>query len=183
MFELNIPEQEFYDYENEEFVTLEAVTLELEHSLVSLSKWESKWEKPFLDDRKKTDAESVDYVRCMITTKNYDPAVLSRLDSGQVEQISEYIDAKMTATWFNEPKKPSGKKEVITAEIIYYWMISLTIPFECQHWHLSRLLTLIKVCNEKNTPAKDRKKMSRSEMASRNRELNAQRRAQMNSSG
>lgn len=184
MFELNIPEKEYYDYENEEFVTLEAVTLELEHSLVSLSKWESKWEKPFLDDHKKTDAESVDYVRCMITTKNYDPSVLSRLGSDQVEQISEYIDAKMTATWFNEHKsRPTGKKEVVTAELIYYWMISLTIPFECQHWHLSRLLTLIKVCNEKNTPEKDRKKMSRSELAARNRELNAQRRAKMNSTG
>lgn len=184
MFELNIPEKEYYDYENEEFVTLEAVTLELEHSLVSLSKWESKWEKPFLDDHKKTDAESVDYVRCMVTTKNYDPSVLSRLGSDQVEQISKYIDAKMTATWFNESQsKAPGKKEVITAELIYYWMISLTIPFECQHWHLNRLLTLVKVCNLKNQPEKGGKKMGRAEMASRNRALNEQRRAQMKTSG
>lgn len=184
MLEIIVPKQELFDDSKQEFVELPTVTIQLEHSLVSLSKWESKWEKPFLDDRKKTDAESVDYVRCMVTTKNYDPAVLSRLDSDQVEQISEYIDAKMTATWFNEPKsKPTGKKEVVTAELIYYWMISLTIPFECQHWHLNRLLTLVKVCNEKNKPEKDRRKMSRSELASRNRELNAQRRAQMKSSG
>lgn len=181
MLEINIPEQEFYDYKNEEFVTREAVTLELEHSLVSLSKWESKWEIPFLTDNEKTDEQTLDYVRCMTITPDVSPHTYDALTPEQHNQIGAYINAKQTATWFSDKQQKRPNREVITSELIYYWMVSLTIPFECQEWHLNRLLTLVRVCNEKNNPNK--KKMSRSEAAARNRELNSQRRAQMKTKG
>lgn len=183
MLEITIPKQELFDDSEQRFVTRPEVTLVLEHSLVSVSKWESKWEIPFLSDTERTDAQTLDYVRMMTLSPDVSPEVYNRLSSENYAEISNYLNAKMTATWFNEPKKPVGRKEIITAEIIYHWMIALSIPFECQHWHLSRLLTLIKVCNEKNTPEKNRKKMSKSELAARNRELNAQRRRQMGTSG
>lgn len=182
MLRITIPETEYFDHEKEEFIKVEEVVLELEHSLVSLSKWESKWKKPFLEDSERTDAQTIDYVRMMSVSGEISDETLYRLTQAHIDQVGEYLNDSMTATWFNEPKKTSGRKEVITAEIIYYWMISLTIPFECQYWHLNRLLTLIKVCNHKNDPGKS-KKMSKSELASRNRALNEQRRAQMKTSG
>ena len=183
MLEITIPARELYDQLKQEFIEQPEVKLVLEHSLVSLSKWESKWEIPFLSDDPRTDEQTIDYIRMMDLSPDTPDHAFDRLTDEIIEQVSNYLNAKMTATWFNEPKKSSRRKEVITAEIIYHWMIALSIPFECQHWHLSRLLTLIKVCNEKNTPEKDRKKMSRSELAARNRSLNAKRRAQLKSSG
>lgn len=180
MLEIHIPKRELYDEVEKEFVDQPEVTIVLEHSLVSLSKWESKWEIPFLDDKPMSDEQTLDYIRCMTLTENVPHEAYNRLTNDNLQAVSEYINAKMTATWFSE-RQSKGKKEIITAELIYYWMISLTIPFECQHWHLSRLLTLVRVCNEKNQPAD--KKLSKSEIASRNRALNAQRRAQMKTSG
>ena len=171
---------EGWDEVKEEFVPAEVKTLSLEHSLVSLSKWESKWNKPFLGKDEKTIEETLDYIKCMTLTKNVDPSVYEHLTSENVRQINEYIGAKMTATTFSQ--EPGGKKnsEIITSELIYYWMIALQIPFECQKWHLNRLLTLIRVCNIKNQPPK---KMSRREIMSRNAALNAARRKQLNTNG
>lgn len=182
MLTVRIPKVEYFDEAKQEFLYTEAVTLELEHSLVSLSKWESKWEKPFLDSQEKTTEQTIDYVRCMNLTPDVPDDVFENLSSKSIDRINGYIHAAMTATWFNEPKKGPASREIITSEVIYYWMVALTIPFECQHWHLNRLLTLIKVCNHKNQPEKS-KKMSKSELAARNRELNAQRRAQMKTAG
>lgn len=179
MLTITIPAIELYDEVAEEFISSPETKLELEHSLVSISKWESKWEKPFLSDEQKSTEETIDYIRAMTVTPDVPPNTYSNLTGEHVKEISDYIDSKMTATWFNETKT-SGRKEIITSEIVYYWMITLNIPFECQDWHFERLLTLIKVCNEKNAPAK---KMSRSEIAARNRALNAQRKAQMKTSG
>lgn len=144
---------EYYDEVKNEFVYTKEQTLQLEHSLVSLSKWESKWHKPFLSPDDKSSEEVIDYVKCMTITQNVKPEVYNYLTKGNLEDINNYIDNPMTATTFNSERK-SPSREIITSEIIYYWMITLNIPFECQKWHLNRLLTLIKVCNIKSNPPK-----------------------------
>jgi len=178
VLKITIPLSESYNEESNEFV-VDGVNIELEHSLVSLSKWESFFEKSFLATKDKTTEEVLWYIKAMVTTPEVPEAILSRLSEKNIEEINNYINAKMTATWFSDSGK-TASREIITAEIIYYWMISLNIPFECQHWHLNRLITLIQVCNRKNAPAK---KMSRSEIAKKQRELNAQRKAELGTSG
>jgi len=180
MLDIFIPEQEFWNEEKQEFFKIKAQTLQLEHSLVSLSKWESKWCKPFLGKEDKSNAEIIDYIRCMTITQNVKPDVYSNMPSEIFETIKNYIDAPMTATWFKEDPMAKKSTEVITAEIIYYWMIVQNIPMECQKWHLNRLLTLIRVCGIKNTPPK---KMNRKQMLDNRKNLNARRRAQMNTKG
>lgn len=179
MLKIVIPGIELYDEEKEEFITTKPQTLHLEHSLVSLAKWESKWNKPFLTKDNKTYEEIIDYIRCMTITQNVSEDTYRLLTSENIQQVIEYIELPMTATTFSNQKK-TPSREVVTAEIIYYWMISLNIPFECQKWHLNRLLTLINVCNIKNQP---QKKMSRKEIMSRNTALNAARRKQLNTRG
>ena len=181
MLEITIPGTEEWDEDKEEFITTKETTLRLEHSLVSLSKWESRWGKPFLDSEDKTIEETLDYIRCMTLTQNVDPNLYYGLTSENVKQVEAYILAPMTATTISRRNnKTFGQKETITSELIYYWMIALNIPFECQKWHLNRLITLIEVCNIKNSPPK---KLSRNELLMRNTELNAQRRKALNSKG
>ena len=181
MLRLTIPlSPEGWDEEKQEFVEPRTVTLLLEHSLISLSKWESKWCKPFLGKEEKTYEETIDYIKCMTTTQNVDPDAYNHLTQENVNQINEYISAPMTATTFRDEKKGRINNEIITSELVYYWMVALQIPFECQKWHLNRLLTLIKVCNIKNQPPK---KMSKGDVMRRNAELNAARRKQLNSKG
>ena len=178
MLTITIPEQELFNELTNEFVSTKARTIQLEHSLVSISKWESKWNKPFLSKDEKTIEQTLDYIQCMTITQNIDPMVYRFLTDDNIRDINDYIDAPMTATTF--PDKGSISREIITSEVIYYWMISLNIPMECQKWHLNRLLTLIRVCNVKNAPAK---KMSRKEIMNRNAALNAARRKKLNSKG
>lgn len=181
MLQINIPlSPEGWDEEKQEFVEPIYQELRLEHSLISLSKWESKWCKSFLSSKDKTDEELMDYIHCMTLDEDIDPIVYNYLSSDNVNQINKYIEAPMTATYFSEDKGGKSNREIITAELIYYWMIALNIPFECQYWHLNRLLTLVRVCNIKNQPPK---KMSRREIMSRNAAMNAARRQQMNSKG
>lgn len=180
MLQITIPAVEQWDERKQEFVTTKEQTLQLEHSLVSLSKWESKWCKAFLTKQEKTFEETLDYIKCMTITQNVDPEVYNYLTNENIEEINNYIDAPMTATYFSDDKTAKPSREQITAELIYYWMIALNIPFECQKWHLNRLLTLIKVCNIKNQPPKNR---SRKEIMSRNAALNAARRKQLNTRG
>ena len=181
MLEITIPAMELYDDEKEEFVTNKTnQTIRLEHSLVSLSKWESKWHKAFLTDEKKTHEEIVDYIKCMTLTQNVDPVVYNFIDDRILNKIYSYIEDSMTATVFYNEEKKGGRKETVTSELIYYWMVALNIPFECQKWHLNRLLTLIKVCTIKSQPAK---KMSKREIQSRNAALNAARRKKLNTKG
>ena len=180
MLTITIPATEMWDEKNEKFIDIKECRLQLEHSLVSLSKWESKWCKPFLFTNDKTAEEIMDYVRCMTLTTNVSPEVYYGLTSENIKAINEYIEAPMTATHFGSEQNGSGKREIVTSELIYYWMIALNIPFECQKWHLNRLLTLIRICNIKNQPAK---KMSRKEIMSRNAALNAARRKQLGTKG
>lgn len=173
---------EQFDERISEFIPImtKEQTLQLEHSLVSLSKWEAKWHKPFLTKAEKTVEETIDYVRCMTLTQNVDPNVYKALTPILLAEISAYINTSMTATTFSRRGNRSASNEVITSELIYYWMVSYQIPFECQKWHLSRLLTLINVCNAKNAP---QKKMSTQEIMAQNRALNAARRKKHNSKG
>lgn len=178
MLLLTIPPIEMFNEKTDEFVYSKEIKISLEHSLVSLSKWESRWNKPFLSKDNKTLEETIDYIRCMTITQNVDPEVYFRLTDENISTINKYIESPMTATTFSDNGHSS--REIITSELIYYWMISLNIPMECQKWHLNRLLTLIRVCNIKNAPAK---KMSRREIMNRNAALNAARRKKLNSTG
>jgi hypothetical protein len=180
MLHITIPAVEQWDEVKQEFVYTKDQTLSLEHSLVSLSKWESKWCKAFLTKQEKTFEETLDYIKCMTITQNVDPKVYNYLTNENIDEVNRYIEAPMTATYFSEDKTSKISREQVTAELIYYWMISLNIPFECQKWHLNRLLTLIKVCNIKNTPPKKR---SRKDIMSSNAALNAARRKQLNTRG
>lgn len=180
MLQITIPANELWDDEKSQFIQTKEQTLQLEHSLVSLSKWESKWCKAFLSKNEKTYEETIDYIKCMTLTQNVNPNVYNGLTAKNIEEINKYIEAPMTATVFHDNSQGKNSREVITSELIYYWMIALQIPFECQKWHLNRLLTLIRVCNIKNSPPK---KMGRREIMSRNAALNAARRKQFNSKG
>lgn len=180
MLQITIPAMEYYDETKDEFSSTKEQTLQLEHSLVSISKWEAKWHKAFLSKQDKTYEETLDYIRCMTITQNVNPEVYTRLTRANIEQVNEYISAPMTATYFADDKSAKPSRETVTAELIYYWMIALNIPFECQKWHLNRLLTLIRVCNVKNTPPKKR---SKKEIMNQNAALNAARRKQLNTRG
>lgn len=173
MLKIVVNGREFFDERTETFVETKDTTLQLEHSLMSLAKWESKWHKPFLDEKtEKTNEEMKDYIRCMTITQNVDPMVYEALTQKNVKEIRDYIDDPMTATWFNDKKTTQGRKKQVTAELIYYWMITLEIPFECEKWHLNRLLTLIRVCNIEGSP---KTKMSKTDIMKQNAMLNAQR--------
>ena len=181
MLQLTITPPEQWDSKNRVFVYPEGKVLTLEHSLVSLSKWESKWCKPFISHEKKTHEESIDYIRCMTITQNVDPKIYDYVSAENLKEVEQYIEAPMTATWFAEEKNVGPKnREQITSELIYYWMIALDIPSEYQKWHLNRLLTLIRVCNVKNQKPK---KMSQKELMNRNRALNEARKKQFNTRG
>lgn len=180
MLTIVVPGVEMFDEKSQEFVTKDDVTLELEHSLVSLSKWESIYEKPFLGKDEKGVDEVLDYIKLMTLTPNVPEGTFLKLSEANILAINGYIDAKMTATWFQDPPGAPQSRDVITSELIYYWLISFNIPFECETWHLNRLFTLIRVCNVKQAKPK---KMSRGEIAARNREINAQRRKQLGTTG
>lgn len=182
MLTLTISGREFFNEETNEFVYTKEQTIVLEHSLVSLSKWESKWCKPFLSDTPKTFEETVDYIKCMTITQNVDPNVYLAITDEQIEMINKYIKAPMTATWFNEKAEQGGKLygKQITNELIYYWMVALNIPFKCEKWHFQRLMTLIKVCNAEQQPPK---KMDQKTRINQYAAINAARRAKLNSKG
>jgi hypothetical protein len=180
MLQITVPGTEFWDSQKQEFVTTTEQKLQLEHSLVSLSKWESKWCKPFLANDNKTDEELLDYIRCMTITQNVKPETYESLSRENLATIDAYINAPMTATTFSDTTNRKFNREIITSEIIYYWMVSLNIPSCYEKWHLNRLITLIKVCNIKNQPPR---KMGRRETMSRNAAINASRRRQLNTKG
>ena len=190
MFELKIDAKEGWDASKNEFVQTKPMTLCLEHSLVSLSKWEAHFRKPYLSTDNKTKEEILYYIKCMTITQNVDPKVYELLGEEDFRQINEYISDTATATWFTE-KKAEGSapvkqnKQIITSELIYYWMVSYRIPFECQKWHLNRLLTLIRICNveEAKQSGKNGGKMSKRDILSQNKALNAARRQKLNTKG
>jgi hypothetical protein len=180
MLSITVPGVELYDEKLKEFTTVGDVDLELEHSLVSLSKWESVYKKPFLGNKEMSTEEVYGYIQAMTLDPKISPEVFFRLTKENLEAINQYIEDKMTATWFNDHPTTRPSTEVITSELIYYWMISFNIPIQCESWHLGRLLTLIRIFQIKNSKPT---KMSRSEMADRRRTANAQRKAQLGTRG
>ena len=180
MLQITIPARELWDEANNEFIYTKACTLQLEHSLISLSKWESKWCKAFFSKQEKTSEETIDYIKCMTLTPNVKDDVYSALTRENILAINKYIEAPMTATHFSKDNHSGNNREQVTSELIYYWMISSTVPMECQKWHLNRLLTLLRVCSVKNAPPK---KMGKREIANRYAALNAARKKQFNTKG
>ena len=181
MLTITVPiSPEGWDETKQEFVEPKSQILQLEHSLISLSKWESKWQKPFYSKKEMTDEEALDYIKCMTLNKTVDPDIYNHLTRENIDDVMKYIGNPMTATTFRKDDKSQNNREIITSELIYYWMIASNIPFECQKWHLNRLITLIRVCSIKNSPPK---KMNKREIMSRNAALNAARRKQLNSKG
>jgi hypothetical protein len=177
---ITIGADEAYDEDKNEFTELGGTVVELEHSLVSLSKWEQIFEKPFLGKGEKTPEEAIGYIRAMIVTPDLPPDILNKLSQENVNEIQAYIEAKMSATWFSNLPKTQQSSEVITSELIYFWMDTFNIKKECETWHLNRLFNLIQIHSQKNSKPK---KMSRAEIARRNRELNAKRREELGTSG
>lgn len=175
MLKITIPGAELFDEDTGEFISTKETSLTLEHSLVSVSKWESKWEHPFIG-RKLTTEESIDYIQCMTLTQNVDPLIYKNIPAEIIQNVVDYIDSKQTATWFGKDKNKSSNRKAVTSEVIYYWMILCGIPFECQKWHLNRLLTLIRVCQEESKP---NKKMTAQERYA----LNMARRKKFNTKG
>ena len=182
MLELTIPGREFFNDVTQEFIETKTVTIRLEHSLVSVSKWESKWKKPFLKMRDTgfSREELEDYVRCMTISQNVDPDVYKAIGPDELGKINAYINDEKPATTFSNRDGSRPNRQVVTSELIYYWMVAYQIPWEAQKWHLSRLLTLIQICNIKQSGGK---KMSKAQLMNRNRSLNAQRRAAMGTKG
>lgn len=180
MLKLQLETQQLYDEEKEEFLDVGGVTVWLEHSLFSVSKWESEFHKPFLGDAEKTEEELLGYAYHMIAKPEVEREIIFAFTDDHMQKINDYVTNPMTATTFGEMPKAHGPKETITSELVYYWMVAYKIPMECQHWHLNRLFSLIKICNVKNAPPK---KMSKSEIAQRNRELNERRRAELGTKG
>lgn len=179
MLRLTIEGRELFDESTNEFISIKPVELQLEHSLVSLSKWESKWKKPFLSKEKKTIAETLDYVRCMTITQRVDPSAYYGLTDEHIQMVNEYIEDPMTATVIRQSKEVRSQ-ETITAEIVYHWMVAYNIPFECQKWHFNRLLTLVNVCSIKS---QNQKKRSPKEQLAYNHAMNQARRQKFNSKG
>lgn len=181
MLKIHVPKIEAWDEASEEFITINEFDLQLEHSLLSLSKWEALYCKPFLDRKQLSNKELKDYIKCMTITQNVDPRFYDVISADIYQKITDYIGAPMTATTFSNDKNgKGGKGGIVTSELIYFWMISFNIPFECEKWHLNRLMTLIRVCEAKNSPSK---KMSKQDILNSNRSLNAARRARMKSRG
>ena len=179
MLTLQVPPVSYWDEAKEEFIEHEGLTLNLEHSLYSISKWESKWLKAYLKNTPKSAEEAMDYVKCM-SIEDISIDDLDGLGEFELEKINEYINAPMSATYINTPTQTGYSSETTTSELIYYWMVEFHIPFECQHWHLNRLLKLISVCNIKKNPPKKR---SQREIAAENKAINDRRRIESNTNG
>lgn len=182
MLQIIVPETELFDETTETFIHVNETHLKLEHSLLSISKWESKWCKPFLGTNKtdrRTNKEMLDYIKCMTLNSNVSKNVYSALTQENLTAINKYINHPMTASSVTDTSKKKHKQEIITSELIYYWMVAYQIPFECEKWHINRLLMLIKICNAKNNPSK----MSKREIFAQNRALNAARRKALHTKG
>lgn len=177
---ITIEPQEFYDERTNRFFEIPRKTIQLEHSLLSISKWESKWHKPYFTDKQKTKEEELDYIRCMTISGPCDAIYYQGLSTKNRKEIFDYISDSMTATTIKSNQKNKKSREILTSELIYYWMTALNIPFSCEKWHINRLFTLIEIASIKNAPSK---KMSKGDIMRKNHALNMARRAQYGTKG
>jgi hypothetical protein len=182
MLKIVVVGEEYYDEEKQEFFTVGDFELELEHSLVSLSKWESKYKRPFLGPGEKTLEETLGYIEAMVVSENPPKDYLAKLSQANIKEINAYIESNQTGTTFNETKKQAATKEIISSELIYYWMVAYRIPFEVQYWHLSRLFALIRICGIKQEAPKN-KKINRRDALAQRAALNKQRREALGTTG
>lgn len=180
MLQIKVSTKEGWNEQTQEFVQCPDTVLSLEHSLISISKWESKWHIPFLSKDKKTPEQITDYIKCMTVSPNVKPEIYNFLTKDNLDEVMRYIDDPMTASTVKQIGGAKHSREIVTSELIYYWMVSLQIPFECQKWHINRLMMLIQICNAKNQPAR---KMGRRNTLQQNAALNAARRQRMHSKG
>lgn len=180
--EVTIPDQEMWDSEKNEFVYVKGCTIRMKHSLLSISKWEMTWKKPFLKPGYvMTEEETLDYYRCMTITQNVDPGIYRYIPTSEQEKINKYIETPMSA-YIPQNKKSGGVKHTFVSEHIYYWMTAANIPQSYEKWHLSRLLNLLEIAANENDPKKS-KKMSRGEIYKQNQELNSARRKALGTHG
>ena len=177
---IKVPAAELWDPVKEQFVSIKEQTLLMEHSLLSVDKWESRWKKSYISSENKTPVEVIDYLKCMTITKNVDPYVYYAIPASELKRIDKYISDPMTATTFNDRNEKRGRKEVITSEIIYWQMTQLNIPLEWEKRHLNKLLTLIRVAAIKSQAPQ---KMTKADIARQNKALNAARRKRTGSKG
>lgn len=134
------------------------VVLQFEHSLLSLSKWESKSKTPFLATPVKTAEVLLDYFEDMLLTPGTPPGIIYRLSPEQLKELTEYINDPMSASSVPQEGPNRRTPEITTSELIYYWMTALKIPFNpAETWHLNRLMMLIQIANYKNQPEKKRR--------------------------
>lgn len=181
MHKIVIPSTELFDNDLNRFFNIPETEIMIEHSLISISKWEAKWHKPFLSEKTKTTEETIDYIKQMTISRNVNPLVYQVIPDTELKKVLDYIEDPHTATTFSEKEGTAKRnKEVITSELIYYWMVAAQIPMECEKWHINRLLTLIRICGIKNQPPK---KMSKRSIMSKNRALNSARRKQLGTNG
>lgn len=179
MLKLTIEPQEFFNEATEEFIHVDGQVVCLEHSLISLSKWESKFGKPFLSSQK-TIEETLFYIECMLISPGDSSVDLRGLSPEQIDEIKTYVDSPQSATTFGVMPERKGRGEIVTSELIYYWMIAFTIPFECESWHLNRLFALIRICNIKQSKPKH---MGKAEARAERARMNAERRQKWNTKG
>ena len=179
MLQIIIKPVQLFDEEHSLFIMSKEYKLSLEHSLISLSRWESKWHKAFLTKALKTDEETLDYIKCMTMNKDIDEEAYNLITPDYMEIVNKYIADPVTATTFMKEDKKGGQ-EIVTSELIYFWIVNYSIPFECEKWHLNRLITSIEVCAIKTQP---KKKMSQRALLNRNRMINEQRLKQYNTTG
>lgn len=181
MLKLFIPKMSMFDENTQRFIDRKDTELRLEHSLLAISKWESKYEKPFLNEEQRTPEEFLYYILCMDTTGRLTMEDVRSLTTDEQLEIKRYIETQHTATTFSgkDPNAARGHKETITSELVYYWMVAMQIPFDAEKWNIDRLLTLIRICSIKNNP----KKMSKKDTMINNSALNAARRKAMGTRG
>lgn len=187
MFVINLGD-ELFDEETNTFLHPVGKKLHLEHSLLSISKWEAEWEIPFLNTDK-TSEQSLSYIKCCVLDDDFDELLLNTLSDKNILDFNAYLSKGMTAKKIidlrsslsqkRKSRRPASQK-ALTSEDIYYSMIQFHVWKECEEWPLQRLLSLLQLCSLKSNSTGE---MSKSDQAKFYREENARRKAKYHTNG